>query len=159
MCLQVIEQAYLYRMAAAINMDRAPLVDDPASQELLKAVPKDKVQMFCKSMAEIEHLRADQVERLKRALHVSKFPAGVSISDPDLLPFLSPKVRAVIQAFPLQAEEIVKKYGLESDEFNKMLEETRSNPIFRWKIQNYLKTGVQSDGDEPARVNPTQTPY
>jgi len=33
--------------------------------------------------------------------------------------------------FPVKAEEIVKRYGLDSDEFNRMLEETRSNPIFR----------------------------
>ena len=94
--------------------------------------------MFCESMSEIEQLREAQIGRLKRSLHVDEFPA-VNISDPILLPFLSPKVRAVVEAFPLQAEDIVRKHGLESEEFNKMLSETKANPIFRWKIQ---KEGV-----------------
>jgi len=135
---QVVEQAYLYRMAATINMDRASLIEDPTSEELLRAFRRDKVQMFCESMTEIEQMRADQVERLNRSLHVDRFPPNVNISDPSLTPFLSAKVRAVVEAFPLQAEEIVKRHGLQSDEFNQMLSETKSNPIFRWKIQKQL---------------------
>jgi hypothetical protein len=140
---KVMEQAYLYRMAATINMDRANLIEDPASAELLQAFRKDKLHLFCESMSEIEQLRSDQIERLKRSLHVDKFPANVNISDPGLLPFLSPKVRAVVEAFPLQAEDIVKKHGLQSDEFNQMLQATHSNPIFRWKIQKEIRKGKE----------------
>ena len=137
-----MEQAYLYRMAAMINMDRMPLLqEDHASAQLLQSFHRDKIQMFCESMSEIEHLREDQIERLKRSLRVDKFPGHVNISDPALLPFLSPRVRAVVEAFPLQAEEIVKKHGLESEEFNKMISETKANPIFRWKIQKQMRTG------------------
>jgi len=143
--LQVMEQAYLYRMAATINMDRAHLIEDPASQELLKAFRRDKLQLFAESMAEIEQLRGDQIERLTRSLHVDKFPANVNISDPNLLPFLSPRVRAVVEAFPLQAEEIVKKHGLQSDEFNQMLHETHSNPIFRWKLHKQIVNTEKSE--------------
>lgn len=139
-----MEQAYLYRIAATVDMDRAHLIEDHASNELLQAFRRDKLQMFCESMTEIENLRSDQVERLKRALQVDKLPSHLSISDPCLLPFLSPKVRAVVEAFPLQAEEIVKKHGLQSDEFNKMLLATRSNPMFRWKIKKEMKTVASS---------------
>lgn len=142
-----MEQAYLYRMAATIDMDRSHVIEDSASQELLQAFRRDKVQMFCESMTEIEHLRENQLERLRRSLHVDKFPAHVSISDPALLPFLSPKVRAVVEAFPLQAEEIVKKHGLQSEEFNQMLLETKSNPVFRRKIQMQIK-----EKEVPAKV-------
>lgn len=133
-------------MAATINMDRAPLIEDPTSEELLRAFRRDKLQMFCESMSEIELMRNSQIERLKRSLHVDKFPPNVNISDPNLTPFLSAKVRAVVEAFPLQAEEIVKKHGLQSDEFNQMLSETKSNPIFRWKIQKQMLKG--NDGGE-----------
>src|SRR6476620_5381646 len=103
-----MEQAYLYRMAATIQMDKFPLVeDDPRSGEGLQDFQRDKVELFCESMSEIEHLREDQIERLKRALQVDSFPASLSISDPSLMPFLSPKVRAVVEAFPYQAEEII----------------------------------------------------
>jgi len=134
-----MEQAYLYRMAATINMDRMPLLDDPQSRAVLQAYRRDKVDLFCESMTEIEHLREGQIGRLMKSLRVDKFPENLPLSDPGLLPFLSPKVRAVVEAFPYQAEEIIKKHGLQSDEFNKMLEETRSNPLFRWKVQKHLR--------------------
>ena len=144
-----MEQAYLYRMAATINMDRSHFIDydeDAESgrvgpNELLGSFRRDKVQMFCESMNEIEKLRAGQVERLKKSLQVDRFPENINISDRALLPFLAPRVRAVVEAFPLQAEAIVKRHGLQSDEFNQMLKATRTNPIFRWKIQKQLRIG------------------
>jgi hypothetical protein len=140
-------------MASTINMDRLPLIEDPASEELLRqAVPRDKIQLFSESLAEIEHLRESQIRRLTKALQVDKFPEHVNISDPGLLPFLNPKVRAVVEAFPLQAEEIVKKHGLQSDEFNKMLAETKCNPLFRWKIQKQIRsTPAEEKGNEQSQ--------
>ena len=138
-----MEQAYLYRMAATIQMDKFPLVEDnPHSQEGLQDFQRDKVELFCESMSEIESLREGQIERLKRALQVDSFPASLSISDPSLMPFLSPKVRAVVEAFPYQAEEIIKKHGLDSEEFNQMLAETKTNPMFRWKVQKQIRNHV-----------------
>ena len=134
-----MEQAYLYRMAAAVNMDRTAMIEDSSSQILLKAFQKDKVKIFCDSVSEIEQLRSNQLQRLQRALQIDKLPAHVSISDPALLPFLSPKVRAVVEAFPLQAEAIVKRHGLQSNEFNQMLAATKTNPMFRWKISKEIK--------------------
>ena len=130
-----MEQAYLYRMAAMVNLDQIQLHNSKSNSNF----QKDKVQLFAESIRDIERLRSDQVERLKKALAVDDFPSSISISDPTLLPFLSPKVRAVVKAFPLQAEDVVKKNGLDSTDFNNMLEETRSNPIFRWKVQKMLK--------------------
>jgi hypothetical protein len=131
-------------MAATVRLDRTPLLEDAGSAELLRNVPRDKIQLFSETLTEIEQLRADQVRRLTKALRVDKFPEHVNISDPNLLPFLNPKVRAVIEAFPLQAEDIVKRHGLQSDEFNKMLDETKTNPIFRWKIQKQIKQEEQT---------------
>ena len=157
-----MEQAYLYRMAATINMDRSHFIDYDeeadalrSPNDLLATFRRDKVRMFCESMNEIEKLRAGQVERLKKSLQVDRFPENVNISDRALLPFLAPRVRAVVEAFPLQAEAIVKKHGLQSDEFNQMLKATRTNPIFRWKIQKQLRIG-DLDGD---RSNPTNNPH
>eukprot|EP00554_Chaetoceros_debilis_P000645 CAMPEP_0194085736 /NCGR_PEP_ID=MMETSP0149-20130528/18599_1 /TAXON_ID=122233 /ORGANISM="Chaetoceros debilis, Strain MM31A-1" /LENGTH=544 /DNA_ID=CAMNT_0038768689 /DNA_START=189 /DNA_END=1820 /DNA_ORIENTATION=+ len=129
---KVMEQAYLYRMASTIKMDKIPLIQDPDSKQLLKSTRRRRVQMFVKSITEIEELREEQTSRLRRALKIDKLPSDLNLCDPNVLPLLSPKVRTVIEAFPLQAEEIVKKYGLNSDEFNQMLEETRGNPVFRW---------------------------
>ncbi|KAL7568826.1 hypothetical protein ACA910_007239 [Epithemia clementina (nom. ined.)] len=150
---KVMEQAYLYRMAATINMDRSHFIDYDEDSDSMRGSPndllatfrRDKVRMFCESMNEIEKLRAGQVERLKKSLQVDRFPENVNISDRALLPFLAPRVRAVVEAFPLQAEAIVKKHGLQSDEFNQMLKATRTNPIFRWKIQKQLRIGDLHD--------------
>jgi Domain of unknown function (DUF4168) len=168
-----MEQAYLYRMAATVNMDRSHFIEDTntfssattASSSSSPSSPtlppreggfqRDKVALFAKSMSEIEKLRAGQIERLKQFLHVEAFPEHVNISDPSLLPFLSPKVRAVVEAFPLQAEAIVKRQGLNSDEFNQMLQATKSNPIFRWKIQKVLRDSVKSSNKQrPPTLKP-----
>lgn len=137
--LQVIEQAYLYRIASTINMEKIPLVEDPGSEQLLKGLKKRRIQMFASSMTEVEELRSGQLNRLMKALNIDRLPPGVSISDPAVLPILNPKIRAVVEAFPLQAEEVVKKYGLNSDEFNEMLMESRSNPNFRRKVEKLMK--------------------
>jgi Domain of unknown function (DUF4168) len=164
-----MEQAYLYRMAATVNMDRSHFIEDPNSNTFSPSATassspsssstlppreggfqRDKVALFAKSMSEIEKLRAGQLERLKQFLHVEAFPEHVNISDPSLLPFLSPKVRAVVEAFPLQAEAIVKRQGLNSDEFNQMLQATKSNPIFRWKIQKVLRDSAKTSKQRPS---------
>jgi len=134
---QVMEQAYLYRMASTIKMDKIPLIQDPDSKQLLKSTRRRRVQMFVRSITEIEELREEQTKRLRKSLNIDKLPSNVNLCDPNVMPLLSPQVRAVIAAFPLQAEEIVKKYGLNSDEFNQMLEETRGNPVFRWRVQRF----------------------
>lgn len=138
---RVSEQAYLYRMASTVNLERIPLLHDPTSKKIL-ASPKHKrhrVQMFARSVTEIEELRSDQMEELRQSLHVERFPPGFDLTDPQVMPLLHPKVRAVCEKFPVKAEEIVKRYGLESEEFNRMLEETKGNPIFRWRVQKYVE--------------------
>jgi len=149
---QVMEQAYLYRMSASLHMDRVPLVEDPDAEQLLKSHRKERVQMFCESMTEIEQLREDQLERLKRSLNVDKLPAGMSLTDPAVKPFLSSKVRAVVEAFPLQAEQIVKKHGLHSDEFNRMLDQTKHSPSFRWKVEKEMKREVREEKKTDAQT-------
>mmetsp|Transcript_16473 Transcript_16473/g.34448 ORF Transcript_16473/g.34448 Transcript_16473/m.34448 type:complete len:457 (-) Transcript_16473:131-1501(-) len=136
---RVSEQAYLYRMASAINLERVPLLEDPTSKKLLQSHRRHRVQMFARSITEIEDLRADEMEALRQSLHVDRFPPGFDLSDPNVQPLLHPEVRSVCEAFPLKAEEIVKRYGLESDEFNKMLEETKRNPIFGWRVKKYVE--------------------
>lgn len=136
---QVMEQAYLFRMSAMINMDQIPMFPAEKIGDSTDNLQRDKVHLFCQSIEEIERMREDQVDRLKKALRVDTLPQNVHLSDPELLPFLSPRVRAVVKAFPLQAEDIARKYGLDSQEFNKLLDESRSNPMLRWKMQKHLK--------------------
>lgn len=138
---RVSEQAYLYRVASTVNLDKVPLLDDPSSKKLLQSAEhkKHRVQLFARSIHEIEDLRSDQMEALKQSLQVERFPPGFDISDPNVQPLLHPEVRAVCEKFPVQAEEIVKRYGLGSDEFNRMLEETKGNPIFRWRVHKYVQ--------------------
>ncbi len=143
-----MEQAYLYRMASTIKMDKIPLIEDPNSKKLLQSHKRRRVQMFVKSITEIEDLRSEQMDRLTRALNIDKIPPHMNLCDPNVLPLLSPQVRTVIEAFPLQAEVIVKKYGLNSDEFNQMLEETRGNPIFRWRVERFKNKSGDDESEE-----------
>lgn len=132
---RVAEQAYLYRINASLSLPRTPI--QPKEEQLLKA-HRRRVDMFAQSVKEIEQLRQEQMDRLCKALQVDHIPPGINICDPQVMPLLNPKVRAVCEAFPLQAQEIVKKYGLNSEEFNRMLEETKKNPIFRRKVEKVV---------------------
>jgi Domain of unknown function (DUF4168) len=143
-----MEQAYLYRMAATVKMDRIPLLEEGGGSKKKSEAPaeeatrnKEKLVKFVASMNEIEMMRHTQIERLKKALQVEEFPPrNINISDPTIQPFLNNRVRAVVEAFPLQAADIVKKHSLETDEFNHLLQETKTNPLFRWKVQKQLRT-------------------
>lgn len=139
---KVTEQAYLYRLSAGLSLpdNRVPIISDPTSSPFLNAHRRHRIQMFARSITEIEHLRTDQMEKLMKALKIPALPEGVNLSDPNVVPFLSPKVRAVCEAFPFQAEEIVRKYGLNSDEFNDMLEKTKKDPVFRWRVKHEIGT-------------------
>ena len=149
---KVMEQAYLYRLAAALRMDKVHVHDDPIAQKLLRAHRRKRIQMFARSMTDIEELRKEQQEKLKQALNLDRLPEGISICDPSIQPLLSPKVRAVCSAFPLQAEEIIDKYGLNSEEFNSMLSESKNNPLFKFQVLRYVRRG--RNGGEAAPVGP-----
>jgi Domain of unknown function (DUF4168) len=136
--VKVIEQAYLYRIEASVALDRLPLGEASRRAALSRSVSGDKLRDFCQSMFEIETLRTVQAERLKHHLSIDELPADVSLGDPTLLPFLRPDVRAVVEAFPVAAEVIVKKHGLAAEDFNRMLEQTKANPIFRWKVHRQM---------------------
>jgi hypothetical protein len=133
----VVEQAYLYRIEASGTLDRLPIREESKSTTLAHSVPKNKLREFGRSMAEIEALRAVQAERLKNYVRSDKLPDG--ISDPAWLPWLNPIVREVVVAFPAQAEEIVKKHGLDSDEFNGMLAQSKASQLFRWNVQRQIR--------------------
>ncbi|KAL7537109.1 hypothetical protein ACHAXR_007590, partial [Thalassiosira sp. AJA248-18] len=147
---RVSEQAYLYRMASAIHLEKVPLLEDPSSKKMLQSQEhkKYRVQLFARSIHEIEDLRSDQMEALRQSLQVEQFPPGFDLSDPNVQPLLHPEVRRVCEKFPVQAEEIVKRYGLDSDEFNRMLEETKGNPIFRWRVQKYVEKAEEESAKE-----------
>lgn len=150
---RVSEQAYLYRIhASAMSLDKVPLLSNGdnsdggsnENQDVLKNHKRHQVQMFARSIQEIEDLRTDQLKQLQSQLRMTQFPPNFDLSDPNVQPLLRDEVRAVCERFPVKAEEIVKRYGLESEEFNKMLEETRGNPIFRWRVMKYVR-GVEDE--------------
>jgi len=118
--------------------------DDEHNEDVLKNHKRHQVQMFARSIQEIEDLRTDQLNQLQSQLRMTQFPPNFDLSDPNVQPLLRDEVRAVCEHFPAKAEEIVKRYGLESEEFNKMLEETRGNPIFRWRVMKTVR-GVEEE--------------
>jgi Domain of unknown function (DUF4168) len=143
---KVIEQAILYRVNAAVSMDypsatsQCSFVEDPTSTKKSSDVRNKKQtnKNFCNTLIEIEMLKKKQIQQLMRSVNIKKLPDNVDITNESLLPLLSPKVRAVVNAFPLQAEEIVQKHGLDVDEFNVMLRNAKSNPFFRWRLRLQL---------------------
>jgi len=133
-----------------MSLDKVPLLssgdntDDNENEDVLKNHKRHQVQMFARSIQEIEELRTDQLNQLQSQLRMTQFPPNFDLSDPNVQPLLREEVRAVCERFPAKAEEIVKRYGLESEEFNKMLEETRGNPIFRWRVMKTVR-GVEEE--------------
>jgi Domain of unknown function (DUF4168) len=90
---------------------------------------------FRRSLVDIEILRQHQLQQLLRSLNMKKLPENVDITSDSVLPLLSPKVRAVVKAFPFQAEEIVRRHGFDIDDFNSMLRNAKENPLFRWRLR------------------------
>jgi hypothetical protein len=153
---RVMEQAYLYRLAASLSADRVPLLEDPAAEAMLAAHKRRRTQIFARSLTQIEELRAEQIEQLKRALNVRALPTNFRVCDPNILPFLSPRIQNVCNAFPALAEDVVRKHGMNSDEFNDMLARTNRDPAFRYKVRKYtrkLQEGerLKEKGQEAAR--------
>ena len=148
---RVMEQAYLYRVASTLTLGKLPIVEDPASDKLLEAHKRRRLMCFARSLTQIEDLREEQTKILKKTLNVKKLPTNFRVCDPNILPFLSPKIQQICSNFPTLAEEVVRNYGLNSKEFNTMLDETRRNPLFRWRISRYvkaIKANAKKDGEQ-----------
>lgn len=128
---RVIEQAYLYRIAASVNMDKVPIRYD-APDELTD----DKLLNFCYSLSEMERYRLTQLERLKTSLNLDQLPV---LSEPSLIPLLRDDIRTIVEGFPEAAEEIAAKYGFEAEEYDSLLYSLKTNPAFRRQVQHTLR--------------------
>lgn len=120
-----------------MTLNRLPLRKEPNSVAHARSASSDKLREFGLSMIEIEALRLVQEARLKNYANADKLPG--SISDPAWLPWLNSNVRKVVEAFQLQAEEVVKKHGIKPDEFNRMLEQTMASRLFRLNVQQQMR--------------------
>jgi Domain of unknown function (DUF4168) len=134
--VQVLEQAYFYRMESSVQLDQVPEINTPSTSN--SPVPTTKFNEFCQSMLEIENLRIAQADKLKQALAVDELPPVTN--DPVLLPFINSTIRKAVETFSMAANDIVQKYDLKSDEFNHLLQRTKRNPFFLWKVQRQIGT-------------------
>ena len=127
-------------MKAALNMEKVPLLEPPDAERKRKtAYARRKVRSFARSVAVIEELRGEQRELLRKSLNVERLPRAIGICDPFLLPLLSEKIQIACKSFPGRAEAIARKHGLEGGDFDKLLRETRRNPLMRWRINRYMR--------------------
>lgn len=155
---RVMEQAYLYGMAAGLTgMEKVPLITgkrigsgggskgkkgsksagpNGAGAGAPPPITSEQINTFARCLAEVEELRKDNLEKLRQSLQVDYLPPV--ICDPNVRSLLDPRVRAVCDAFPLQAEEVVQRFGMGSDEFNSLLDRLRSDPIFRFRVKRSM---------------------
>ena len=155
---RVMEQAYLYGMAAGLTgMEKVPLITgkrigsgggskgkkgsksaapNGAGSGAPPPITTEQINTFARCLSEVEELRKDNLEKLRQSLQVDYLPPV--ICDPNVRSLLDPRVRAVCDAFPLQAEEVVQRFGMGSDEFNSLLDRLRSDPIFRFRVKRSM---------------------
>ena len=155
---RVMEQAYLYGMAAGLTgMEKVPLITgkrigsgggskgkkgsksagpNGAGFGAPPPITTEQINTFARCLSEVEELRKDNLEKLRQSLQVDYLPPV--ICDPNVRSLLDPRVRAVCDAFPLQAEEVVQRFGMGSDEFNSLLDRLRSDPIFRFRVKRSM---------------------
>lgn len=157
---RVMEQAYLYGMAAGLTgMEKVPLITGKrigsgggsrgkkggksagsSGGEAAGALPpitSEQIDAFARCLSEVEELREGNLEKLRQSLKVDYLPPV--ICDPNVRSLLDPRVRAVCDAFPLQAEEVVQRFGMGSDEFNALLDRLRIDPIFRFRVKRSMR--------------------
>ena len=157
---RVMEQAYLYGMAAGLTgMEKVPLItgkrigsgggsrgkkggksagsDGGGAAGALPPITSEQIDAFARCLSEVEELREGNLEKLRQSLKVDYLPPV--ICDPNVRSLLDPRVRAVCDAFPLQAEEVVQRFGMGSDEFNALLDRLRCDPIFRFRVKRSMR--------------------
>jgi Domain of unknown function (DUF4168) len=88
--------------------------------------------MFCESMYEVEKLRRNLAEEMKRKFRLTELPSITSQAT--LRPLLDSDVRSAIDSFPIMASKVVHQFGLNNDEFNELLQRTKTSTLFRWKV-------------------------
>jgi len=102
-----------------------------------KSSKEENLVKFVNSLQDIEKNRLEQISELQKEMKVDHLP-NKFLENEQMLNLLHPKVKAVVEAFPLQAEEIVTKNGLDIKDFNEMLKKTKKNPLFRLKVKKIL---------------------
>jgi hypothetical protein len=155
---RVMEQAYLYGMAAGLTgMEKVPLItgkrigsgggskgnkgtkltgSNGSGVGAPPPISSEQINTFARCLSEVEELREGNLEELRQSLQVDYLPPV--ICDPNVRSLLDPRVRAVCDAFPLQAEEVVQRFGMGSDDFNSLLDRLRSDPIFRFRVKRSM---------------------
>ena len=131
--LQVLQQAYLYRMQANVALDEIPLNNERiVTGKSSRPISKEKFQMFCECMYEVEKLRRNLAEELKQKFQLVELPSLTNQAT--LRPLLDSNVRGAIDSFPIVASKVVHKFGFNNDEFNELMRRTKASPLFRWKV-------------------------
>ena len=128
---QVLEQAYLYRLQSNVALDEIPL-NNKQMPKSFQPISTAKFQMFCESMYEVEKLRRNLAEEMKRKFQLTELPSITSQAA--IRPLLDSEVRSAIDSFPIMASKVVHKFGLNNDEFNELLRRTKASIFFRWKV-------------------------
>ena len=155
---RVMEQAYLYGMAAGLTgMEPAArrgeaeaVPPDPAQirggfptrstgahAPLASPSERARLDLFARAVTEVENLRTRNLSKIKSNLGVPVLPRGM-LGEESVRSLLDPRVRDVVDAFPLQAEELVRRCGMGSDEFNSLLDRARCDPVYRWRLRRAM---------------------
>ena len=170
---RVMEQAYLYGMAAGLTgMEPAararaggggggpkgsagsggtasaggppqqirggfPTRSTGAHAPLASPSERARLDLFARAVTEVENLRTRNLAKIKSNLGVPVLPRGM-LGEESVRSLLDPRVRDVVDAFPLQAEELVRRCGMGSDEFNSLLDRARCDPVYRWRLRRAM---------------------
>ena len=96
-----------------------------------------RLDLFARAVTEVEDLRTRNLAKIKSNLGVPVLPRGM-LGEESVRSLLDPRVRDVVDAFPLQAEELVRRCGMGSDEFNSLLDRARCDPVYRWRLRRAM---------------------
>ena len=96
-----------------------------------------RLDLFARAVTEVENLRTRNLAKIKSNLGVPVLPRGM-LGEESVRSLLDPRVRDVVDAFPLQAEELVRRCGMGSDEFNSLLDRARCDPVYRWRLRRAM---------------------
>ena len=136
---QVMEQAYLYRVAAMLHLARLPLVENPSSRVLLAAQQRRRDLMFLRTLSEIESLRADTLSSIKKRAGVARLPT-TPFADrySRVYPLLEGGIKEMCDRFPREASAIAVKHELSPEIFDGMLAGARASVFKSWKLRRDL---------------------
>jgi hypothetical protein len=113
----------------------------PPLQDAHNEIPT--LKRFVCTLHKIEAERIRVRDQIKRDLQIRELPPRMA--DPEYLPAMCPTIQKACNEFPDLANQIIRRNGLQVEEFNLLQKKLANNLWFRYRVQRELQKIKQAE--------------